>query len=272
MIVSIDIGGTKTLIASADKNGQILNKSKFPTPQDYNEFVLELTNQAQKLAGSELISIISIAVPGRINRKLGIIEVLGNLPWKNKTIISDVSTSLSVTKVIFENDANLAALSEANTLENVNQKILYITFSTGVGTGYVVNGILEPNLLDGEGGRMVLEHNGIIAVWESFASGKAIVEKYGKLARDLEDERAWREIARNMAIGIANNCAVFTPDTVIIGGSVGAYFYKYEKLLLEEMSRLIPMQKSVPMPKIVGAKNPEEAVILGCIILARQYE
>jgi predicted NBD/HSP70 family sugar kinase len=270
MIIAVDIGGTKTLVARANDSGQVVDKVKFPTPREYKEFILELTNQIKSLTGAELITIVSVAIPGKLDRRNGIIVVLGNLPWTNVPILSDISKALSVKDVIFENDANLAGLSEANNLADLNQKVMYVTFSTGVGTGFVVNGVLEPNLLDAEGGHMVFEHNGKLMDWESFAAGKAIVEKYGKMASELEDMQAWQEIAKNMAVGIVDNCAIFTPDTVIIGGGVGAHFDKYGEFLRQEVSRLIELERMFTKPVILGAKNAEEAVMLGCIILALQ--
>jgi glucokinase len=119
---------------------------------------------------------------------------------------------------------------------------------------------------------MVFEHEGKLMDWESFAAGRAIVEKYGKLASELNDLVAWKEIAKNMAIGIVDNCAVFNPDTVILGGGVGTYFEKYGGFLNDEVDNLIQEAEIIKNPLIVGANNAEEAVMLGCIINAQQYE
>jgi predicted NBD/HSP70 family sugar kinase len=272
MIVAIDIGGTKTLIATADKNGNIISKFKFPSPINYEEYVQVLVKNVNDIAKNQPIDRISIGSAGTIDRNNGVIVNSPNLKWLNKPLVSDLSKSLDCQNIVIENDANLAGLSEAHSLDNVNQKVMYVTFSTGIGTGFVENGVLDPELLDSEGGHMVFEHEGKMMDWESFAAGRAIVEKYGKRAAELDDEAAWRDISKNMAIGIVNNCAVFMPDTVIIGGGVGTYFDKYSKFLREEIDILIPISEMIPKPKVVGAKYAEEAVILGCILLAKQHE
>jgi predicted NBD/HSP70 family sugar kinase len=271
MIIAIDIGGTKTLVAAVDEEGQIANQIKFPTPQNYKEFINMLANNISVVT-VEKPTILSIAIPGKIDRERGVVTQLGNLPWVNKSVVKDIAGATGVSNILIENDANLAALSEANSLENTNQRVMYVTFSTGVGTGFVINGRLAQDLLDSEGGHMVFMHDGKYIDWEEFAAGKAIVEKYGKRASDLDDPVAWREISKDMAIGIVDNCAVFMPDTVIIGGGVGTYFSKYGDTLREEIDKLIPVAQMVPRPMIVGAKNAEEAVVLGCIINAQQNE
>ena len=271
MIIAIDIGGTKTLVASADDNGDIIQKIKFPSPKNYQEYIRTLKDSINQVANDQPIKIISIGCAGTIDRDNGIIKNSPNLDWVNIPLVADLKIDFQV-PIYIENDANLAGLSEAHSLEEINQRVIYITFSTGVGTGFVVNGVLEPYLLDSEGGHMVFEHNGEMMDWESFAAGRAIVEKYGKLASELDDPVAWKEISKNMAIGIVENCAVFMPDIVIIGGGVGTYFAKYSDFLNEEVASLIKESIMVKKPPIVGAKNAEEAVMLGCIIIAKQHE
>lgn len=263
MIIAVDIGGTKTLIAAVTADGAIQNQLRFETPQDYSGF-LEVLSQNIANVTTEDIEIISVAVPGMLDRAAGIVKKLGNLPWENKPIASDISERFEEADVLIENDANLAALSEANELPDKNQKVLYITFSTGIGTGFVVNGMLDPTLLDAEGGHVFV--NG--KMWEDIDSGKAIVAKYGKKASEIDDPAIWNEIAKDMATGIIDNVAIFQPKTVIIGGGVGSHFAKFGDVLQQYVSQQTP--KMVEIPTIIGAKRAEEAVIYGCIILAKQ--
>lgn len=271
MIIAVDIGGTKTLVASVTQGGEVIEKVKFPSPRDYPEYIKKLSETITALA-KETISIISIGCAGEIDRERGFIKFSPNLGWSNTPLCPDLNKCFSGIPIIIENDANLAALSEAHALSNINQRVMYVTFSTGVGTGFVINGVLDESLLDSEGGHMVFEHDGKMVDWESFAAGRVIVAKYGKMASELEDPNAWTEIANNMALGIVDNNAVFMADTVVIGGGVGTYFEKYKKPLRQAVERLIKKAIMVKKPVIVGAKNAEEAVMLGCIIKAKQHE
>ena len=45
------------------------------------------------------------------------------------------------------------------------------------------------------GGQIVLQHEDGFARWETFASGKTILGKYGKLASEIDDPAIWREIS-----------------------------------------------------------------------------
>jgi predicted NBD/HSP70 family sugar kinase len=271
MIIAIDIGGTKTLVALVSQDGRVLKKIKFISPKNYQEYIKILIENINSIA-KEPISVISIGCAGKIDREQGVIKISPNLGWVDVPLVPDLSQHFKNVSVIIENDANLAGLSEAHGLKNMDQKVMYITFSTGIGTGFIVNGELDANLLDSEGGHMVFEHGNKMMDWESFAAGRTIVKDYGKRASELDDLAAWAKIVKNMAIGIVDNCAVFMPDIVIIGGGVGTYFDKFKKPLRDAVNKLIKESIMIKNPVIVGAKYAEEAVILGCVIKAKQYE
>jgi glucokinase len=273
MVVAVDIGGTKTLVALVDQKDQALVKYKFKTNHLFDKFVADLSdyiNNIQK-ENDKKASVISIGCAGSIDRKNGIILNSPNLGWLKAPLKQKLVKSTYINNIYIENDANLAGLAEAYALKNINQKVMYITFSTGVGAGFIDNGRLEPSLLDAEIGYMLFRHENKMMYWESFASGKSIVKKYGKMAAELNDEKAWKEISKNMAIGIVDSCAIFMPDTVIVGGGVGTHFDKYRKYLKEEVARLVKKSVMLKEPKIVQAKHAEEAVLNGTIILAKQY-
>ena len=116
----------------------------------------------------------------------------------------------------------------------------------------------------------MFEHEGTLQKWEHFASGKAIVAKYGKRAADIDDPEAWRSIAKNIAVGIYNLCSVLDPDHIVIGGGVGSHFAKFRDFLFADLRALADPQ--VTIPPITQAVQPEQAVINGCIIYAKQHE
>jgi predicted NBD/HSP70 family sugar kinase len=267
MYLGVDIGGTKTLVAVLSDSGVIKEKIKFPTPKNYENFLLELRHAAAKLEHSDFKAA-CIGAPGRLNRKHGQVIRMGNLAWKDVPLQTDAHRFLNC-PVIIENDANLAGLSEAQ-LHPTIETVLYLTISTGIGTGFVHNRQLEPSMLDMEGGHILLEHKGKLVKWESFASGKAIYRHFDKKVADIaaNDKAAWKYIVRNLVPGLLTNLAITQPDLVIIGGGVGTYFDRYADLLKAEMQKhLLPV---VNMPKIVQAQRPEEAVIYGCYDLAKQ--
>lgn len=131
MYAGVDIGATKTLVAVLTNDGVITQKIKFPTPKKYEDFLAELKKTVEQLTTSDFKAA-GVAVPGRLNRKQGKVIGLGNLPWENEPIQRDCEKILHC-PVVIENDANLAALSEAM-LHKDKETVLYITVSTGIGT------------------------------------------------------------------------------------------------------------------------------------------
>lgn len=266
MYLGIDIGGTKTLLTTFSERGEVLQQSKFPTPHNYKDFLRELANSVASLSTDTLLAA-TVALPGRIDRERGIGIACGNLPWVNVPIKSDVYKLLSC-PIAIENDAKIAALSEGSLIKDDYNRILYVTISTGIGMGVVTNGRINREFQDAEGGEIVLEHNGKLQMWEKFASGSAIVKEFGKEAWQITDEKTWAIIARNIAVGLIDLSAIVQPEIILIGGGVGKHFGNFEKPLIAEMQKLsTPLN---PMPVIKAAERPEEAVVFGCFLLAKE--
>lgn len=267
MIAAVDIGGTKTLIAVFDGDANIIEQIKFPTPPDYNDFKIELANNVAKLSTKKFEQV-CVAAPGKVNRTTGVVEAFGNLDWVNVPIRDEVSAVFGQTCMI-ENDARLAALSEAQLVYPKYRKALYVTISTGIGSGFVVDGKLDPNLLDMEVGQMLFEYEGRLTDWEDFASGRAFQAKFGHRVSDTPDDdaQAWYWLGRNVAIGLSNLAATLTPDVFIIGGGAGAHLNKFQNRLAEELK--IYSNPMITIPPIIPAGRPEEAVIYGCYAYAK---
>ncbi len=264
-ILAIDVGGTKTLLASFDAGGKVTEKVKFPTPSIYQDFISELTKAVAGLTTTKFEKCI-IAMPARLDRRAGVAIAFGNLDWHDVPIVDDLEREFAI-PVKVENDAKLAGLSEANLLPQY-RKVLYLTVSTGIGGVMIINGKIDHNNQDAEYGHMLLEHEGSLQRWEHFASGKAIVAKFGKRADQIEDQSTWYVVARNIAIGLIDVIAATTPDAIVIGGGVGSHFAKFGDKLVEELK--IYEDDLLHVPPVFGAQNAEEAVIYGCYILANQ--
>jgi len=266
MYLGIDIGGTKTLIACLNEQGVIKERVKIHTPQVYNVFLSEIAKVIANLSTKKFIAA-GVATPGRIDRKQGLGVAFGNLPWHHVPIQQDIKRMLGC-PVVIENDANLAGLSEAMLLKDTYSRVLYVTVSTGIGTGIIVNQVIDSAFADSEGGHMVLEHAGRLQRWEDFASGKAIVHRFGKQAHDITDSKTWHIIAHDLALGLIELIAVMQPDVIVMGGGVDRYFDRLEASLLEELHKY--ESPLVPIPPVRPAARPDDAVVYGCYDLAKQ--
>lgn len=266
MYIGVDVGGTKTLVAVLDQDGNLTERLKFPTPAIYDEFLSALQSTASNLINKEYTAG-AIALPGRIDREHGRGINLGNLAWRNVPMQHDAER-IFMCPVVVENDAKLAALSETLLLNKRYRRVLYMTVSTGIGLGLVVNGKLDINIGDSGGRALLLEHEGKLTSWEEFAGGRAIVKRYRKKAQDITSKTTWKRICHDLARGLAQYIAITEPDVIIIGGSVGTYFDRYGDLLTAAIKDYeIPM---VALPTLRGAIRPEEAVVYGCYELAKQ--
>lgn len=154
MYASVDVGGTKTLIAVFTKAGKKVEQIKFPTPKLYEDFVIEMANTVGNLTTKEF-GAAALAIPGTVDREEAIGVSFGNLPWKNVPIGRDLEKILHA-PVVMENDAKLAGLSEALLLKDTYEKVLYITISTGIGIALVVDGKIDVHIGDGGGKSMIL--------------------------------------------------------------------------------------------------------------------
>ncbi len=266
MYLAIDIGGTKTLVASFTNDGILSKSLRFKTPKDYDVFTGVLKAALARFSDHKFLHA-CVAIPGIADRKHGIGIAFGNLKWENVPIKKDLREFIRC-PIIIENDANLAGLSEAINVIHDYKKVLYLTISTGIGSGITTSGKIDPAFADSEAGQMKLQYNDRMQTWEDFASGSAIKKRYGKLAADINDKKTWKEISHNLAIGMNSLIAVIQPDVIIIGGSVGTHFKKYGKLLDQELEKYsTPL---TPVPPIIHALRSEEAVIYGCYYLAKE--
>ncbi|HMS23785.1 MAG TPA: ROK family protein [Candidatus Saccharibacteria bacterium] len=267
MYLGIDIGGTKTLVAQFNSAGDIKRQIKFPTPSKYSDFLIQLQKTLSTFDLNKTHLTVT-AVPGRLDRKKGKALAYGKLTWGEESIADDIKNATG-TKVLIENDANLAGLFEASKLKHKFNRVLYITISTGIGSGFITNGIIDPSFADAEVGQILLEHDGKLQRWEDFASGKAISQMFNKQASEITDNSAWYLISRNIALGLVDLIATLTPEIIVIGGGVGANLRKFEAKLLEELN--IFANDMITIPPIKIASEPEEAVIFGCFEFAKKY-
>lgn len=265
MYLGIDIGGTKTLLARFTKDGDLQETLKFPTPKNYIEFKKELANNVARIT-TKPWSLAAVAGPGKIDQAQGEVVAFGNLKWTHTPLVATVK-AIANCPVLLENDAKLAGLSEARLLKPIPHKVLYVTISTGIGGALIIDGVLDKDLTDAEIGWMLHEKNGKMVTWESIASGKAIVKRFGKLASEITDPHIWKLISKDIAMGLIDVCAILQPNIVIVGGGVGSHFSKFKVPLNEAMKKYESVL--VKAPKIVGAKNPEQAVIYGCYQLMK---
>ena len=263
MIIAVDIGGTKTLVASFHGERSVTNEERFPTPHDPADFLKELYAVLARF-NADRAQAICVAAPGIISED-GTILRCSNLPWANFALRRLLSDHYSC-PIFINNDAKLAGLAETHSLTEVPPLSIYITVSTGIGTGIITHGRIDAALATSEGGYMVFKTPDGPVAWEKFASGHAIRDHFGKMAADLHEPAEWREVVERLSPGFEALIPLLQPQVIIIGGSVGTYFDRFGHLLAETIRARIP--RYIDVPHIVQAQHPQEAVVYGCYYYA----
>ncbi len=255
------------MLASFTADGQVKKQHRFPTPKDYKDFLAQTASTVKQEFDGQEFAAVCAAVPALLDRDKGVALEFGNLGWRHVPVRPDLEKIFPKSPVYIENDASLGGLSEALSHKKY-KRVLYLTVSTGIGDGIIIDGKIDPSFINSEAGQMLINHGGKLMRWEDFASGRALANRWGKLAKDLHSEKAWKEFASDLALGIFELLAVVRPEVVIIGGSVGVHFAKYGEFLEHELKS--QPAKMYDVPPIVRAKRPTEAVIYGCYELIKQ--
>ena len=269
MLVTIDTGGTKTLISSFGRDGKMGESIKFPTPGEPAEYAKMLKKVVRERYGHKHVDAIIMAMPGVIDK--GVVKWAPNIGhgWQNVPVYKMLHDLLPGVPVLIENDVKLAGLGEARIMHPVPTSVMYISISTGIGIGVIEDGKIDKAMRKSEAGHMFIEYDGRVQRYESFASGKSIVKIYKKFAREITSKRTWRQIADRISRGLLVLIPVIQPDVIVFGGSVGTYYERYGAYLKEILANHLP--DHIPSPKLVQAKHPEEAVVYGCYYYGIDY-
>ncbi len=255
MYLGIDIGGTKTLIALFTKRGRVIRRKKFRTPQGSNTFIQELENNLKRFAKFKVRSVV-VAIPGLVQKNYSV--KFGNRKWDDIDIFTPVKNLFNC-PIWFENDANLAALFESYRLPG---KTVFLTFSTGIGGGVAEKNHILPESDQFEPGHKLYQYNGEVKEWEDIAAASAIENYYHvDRATNLRKKSVLEDIAKRIYLGLPDVVKEYHPDTIVLGGPMGKIFKLYVKYLPNDLG-----------VKYRRPKRPNESVIYGCYIYAKQKE
>jgi len=264
MIIAIDVGGTKTLIAAFNEHKEIIGEIQhIATARDPEDFIKDITRLIDNLKPSHTDTI-SIAFPGPVSNS--IVKYTPNIGWRDFDIRGIFAKKYGC-KTYVENDSNLAGLGAVRSLDKTPALSLYITIGTGIGGCITVNGKLLPAFSSCEVGHMIFQTEEGLKMWESMASGKAISEKYGQHASEIAEPEIWEEIVDKLSVGFRVIIPAIQPDIILIGGGVASQFNKFGDILINKLKNEIP--DFLKMPQIIQAKNPETVVLEGCYYYAQ---
>lgn len=277
-IGAVDIGGTKIAVGIVDDSGRVLAREQAPTqtagawPQALALIATMLRKSA--VDADATIAGIGIGSTGPVDPLAGKFDNLDTVPqWSGASPVADLAREFGVS-VAIENDGDAGALAEATWGAGRNKsRLIYVTVGTGIGGGIILDGRLYRGVEGAhpEVAHQVLDVNGpscscgLRGCWEALACGPAMAKwmeshpEYkggpGLTARRIYehamagDPLAARAVEREtfyLGIGLANLVNLFTPDAIILGGSVmksaGAFLHDIRNVM-QQGCRFVPLAK-----------------------------
>ncbi|HRU02065.1 MAG TPA: ROK family protein, partial [Victivallales bacterium] len=137
--IGLDIGGTKILAAIANPEGKIIKQLYRETPISLTDGLKVLDDIINELSCGERISGIGIAIGGPLDHEKGIVSPLHQPEWRNVPL-KQIMEDRWHCPVYIDVDTNVAALGEYRLTNEKFKRFLYLTISTGMGGGFILNG------------------------------------------------------------------------------------------------------------------------------------
>ena len=277
--IGVDLGGTNLRIAAVNQQGDLMEKVTLGTRvalgKDHviHEMCDAIRLLASKYRDTAALQGIGIGVPGIIDMKTGMLRESPNLPgWSESPVQAQIERLLG-TRVILENDANVAALGEKwlGAARDVDDMAM-LTLGTGVGGGIVLKGRIWHGMtgMAGEFGHMTVEPEGPPCgcgnrgCVEQYASATAVVRMAKEaiadgrapgLAKaassdpefnakaiynlaiqgDEEARKIFGRVGRALGICIANLVNAFNLNMYVVGGGVSSAWQAFSPFIFEEL-------------------------------------
>ncbi len=222
MFIVADIGASKTRIARVRDYTSFDTPVVYDTPYAYSKALERMVATSRSLAKGEAVAMFFAGVPGVLSKGKQALFDAPHLPdWNHKPLARDLSAALGA-QIILENDAALVGLGEATAGAGKGSRILaYVTVSTGVNGVRIVDGAIDRAAYGFEIGDQLFDMDGEWRTLESLVSGTAIKKRFGMPPRELgKDAPVWEELAQVLAYALHNTIVHWSPDTIVLGGSM----------------------------------------------------
>lgn len=280
-VLGIDVGATWTRALLVDRDGRVLDRVKVRTSDN------PLRDIAERVAGWNFDAV-GIGSIGPLDLRSGWVEGTPNAPSRRFPLVEPLRRFGK--PIVAANDCVAAVWGEHVFRYAGVRNMVYVTVSTGVGAGAIINGTL---LLGKDGNAHELGHAvidfrarrrcrcGRRGHLEAFVGGANICDVYREVAGEsvrepaeiFERYRRGIEAAERfvdlwldaLAAGLATVAAAYDPELMIIGGAVALGNWD---LLSRELPRRLREYLSVREPAIVRASFGDDEVAVGAAALA----
>jgi predicted NBD/HSP70 family sugar kinase len=294
--IGVDLGAIKTVVATSDLAGRVLSQVEFATDVDACNTTRNIAQCALEILRKSggTIEGIGISFPGWVDPENSR-SYAPHFKWRDSPI-AELVTEATGLPVTIENDANAAALAELwfgrPEIREIRDFILVLV-EAGLGTGIVFDGQVYrgESGTAGEFGHMTIGTGAPVACaagstecWEAFASERAALAHYHKLARqngngDLDFAKlvdlairgegnarsALKTTARYLGIGIANLIQGLAPETVIVGGPI----VRAWSIIAADLKASVESSicRGLPSTPIIGSTLGAQPTLMGALSL-----
>jgi glucokinase len=272
--VGVDIGGTWIRLALASASGSISKKVIFPTPREGDRYTIAIliANTVKKEFKEYLenIKAIGVGTAGPLDLAEGVVIGAPNIPIRvfelGKPLVDELKKP-----VIVANDCVTAVWGEKFFgLGKGRSNVVYITLSTGIGGGVIVNDLLLLGKMGNahEIGHMVVDISGKMDCgcggkghWEAYASGANIP----KFVYKILEEWSLTEIEKNSLIYKQYLNRMLTAETIYREAEKG------DKLALKIVNE-INKYNIAGFENVINVYDPEIITVGGAIALKNKRE
>ena len=276
----------RVALARSDGNLIASFKTKTPLLKTPERVVEWAAAEIDRNRGREKLTSIAIGAPGPIDIKRGVLVNPPNLPgWRNVPLAAMLTRATGATAHV-ANDADMAGLGEFHRgAGRGTRNMVYITWSTGVGGGLIIDGKLHRGAhgTAGEVGHMIIDPNGPLdqcgqhGCLEVFCGGANLARETGHPAAELfaaaarGDKHARMVVeraARYMGMALISLTNTIDPEMFVMGGGVTRSWGLVQPTMLKTL-RSSPFIKPARRPRLRRARLGDRAGQVGAVEWAR---
>ncbi|GMQ93703.1 MAG: ROK family protein [Acidimicrobiia bacterium] len=288
VLIGVELGGTKILVASSTTDLALGAREQVPTtdPETTLAAVREAigrVTQGRRIVGLGIASFGPVDLR-RVSDRFGEILSTPKVGWSGVNVVDALAEGLDV-PVGTDTDVNAALLAEKTMgAGRFYDTVAYLTVGTGVGGGIWSDGSVLHGANHPEIGHIRVQRHGEDQhesscpfhddCLEGMASGPAVEQRWGTVAESLDrlSDAATRLEAWYLARGIAGLCSVVPVDVVIIGGGLSklpGLHAEIAKALNDASGLYPPVPFAEGGPVIIPPELGDDAGVLGALLLAR---
>ena len=281
-VLAIDIGGTK-LTMGVFEDGRMILRETYLTDRDGGpEWMLDKTMSIAKAWTARLpLDRCGIGFGGPVNYGKQRVDKSTHVGgWNDFDFPSFIRSELKIPAIV-DNDANVGALGEYSFGAGAHaDPMLYVTISTGLGGGIIINGSLfrGADSFAGEIGHITVRPDGHVCLCgskgclERMCSGLWIERDNGKPPKELMlDHRFVQKYVVDLALGLKAGILFINPARIVIGGGLSKAGKKLFEPLKAELRQQITSW-SASRIDVVPACLADDSVLYGALALVDELE